>query len=165
MGCARSQKCRRYWLGRENPDGQDSARQQLREEDEKNKLDDAARSAEIDQTITQTEDIRKTRKLRQEYSRRVYLFLRNRILFVGILAVLDSVSGPPICEMPVSTLDTFELIISYLCRVLPKVDVEQPVMLAIVGATTVAVIGLVLAAVKGLFPRAYSPTSTDWARR
>ena len=78
LGCARSQKCRnvlarpgKILMDRTVPDSR------LREEDEKNKLDNAARSAEIDQTITQTEDIRKTRKLRQEYSRRVYLFLRN----------------------------------------------------------------------------------------
>ena len=42
-------------------------------------------------------------------------------------------------------------IMSLLCRFLPSFDVESSILLAVVGGTTVAVIGLVLAVIRGLF--------------
>ena len=74
------------------------------------------------------------------------------VVFVGVLVGMDSCTRPPICGDAGGNLDPFESFIHSICAVLPTVEVGESTMLAIVGSTTVAVLGLVLAVVKGLFP-------------
>ena len=89
--------------------------------------------AEIERTKVGTDEIRRTGKLREEYAANVYKFMKYWIITVGILVLVDSFEKFDDCD-----------------RI--EFDIETNVILAIVGGTTVAVIGLVLAVVKGLFP-------------
>ena len=71
---------------------------------------------------------------------------------VGSLVALDSCEAPLICADSASNPDVVERALIWLCGVSPAVEIEDSVMLAIVGSTTVSVLGLVVAVVKGLFP-------------
>lgn len=108
--------------------------------------------ASADQTRARTEGIRQTHKLRKKYSNRVYRFMVGWVVSVGLLVVLDGFEAPLICTDSVPNPDLVERTFFWLCGVSPAVEIEDSVMLAIVGSTTVAVLGLVLAVVKGLFP-------------
>ena len=95
-----------------------------------------------------TDDLRQTTELRREYADISYRFLRWWVICVGILLVLDALDKPPICE---ESATIYPRLVG-LCQVVPSFDIEGKVMLGVVGGTTVAVIGLALAVVKGLFP-------------
>jgi hypothetical protein len=94
-----------------------------------------------DQTKAQTEQIRDTGKLRDKYAGRVYTLLKWWVWVAVLLLVLDALDPPSIIS------DT-----PCIARFIPAFDVEKQVMLAFLGSTTIAVVGLVLAVVKGLFP-------------
>lgn len=98
------------------------------------------REALTDQTRAQTEQIRDTGKLREKYAERVYTLLKWWVWVAVLLLVLNALDPPPILS------DT-----PWIARFIPAFDVEKQVMLAFLGSTTVAVVGLVLAVVKGLF--------------
>lgn len=89
--------------------------------------------AEIERTKVGTEQIRRTGELREEYAKNVYNFMKYWIIAVGILILVDSFEKFDACD-----------------RI--EFDIETNVILAIVGGTTIAIIGLVLAVIKGLFP-------------
>ena len=74
------------------------------------------------------------------------------VVSVGSLVLLDSCEAPSICADSVPNPDVVGQALIWLCGVSPAVEIEDSVMLAIVGSTTVSVLGLVLAVVKGLFP-------------
>ena len=74
------------------------------------------------------------------------------VVSAGSLVVLDGCEAPLICTDSVPSPDLVERALIWLCGVLPSVEIEDSVMLAIVGSTTVSVLGLALAVVKGLFP-------------
>ena len=94
-----------------------------------------------DQTRARTEQLRHTRELREKYAERVYKLLRWWIFAAIVLLVLDAFNPPAVSE---DSPWIYRLILSF--------DVDTPVMLGFLGGTTVAVVGLVLAVVKGLFP-------------
>lgn len=108
--------------------------------------------ASADQTRALTEGIRQTHELRKRYSDRVFRFMVGWVVSVGSLVVLDGCEAPLVCADSVSNPDVVEYALIWLCGVSPAVEIEDSVMLAIVGSTTVSVLGLVLAVVKGLFP-------------
>lgn len=95
-----------------------------------------------------TDNLRQTTELRRKYADISYRFLRWWVICVGILLVLDALDKPPICE---ESATIYPWLVG-LCQVVPSFDIEGKVMLGVVGGTTVAVIGLALAVVKGLFP-------------
>lgn len=99
------------------------------------------REALTDQTRAQTEQIRDTGKLREKYAERVYRLLKWWVWAAVLILVLDALDPPSIVS------DT-----PWIARFIPTFNVEKQVMLAFLGGTTVAVVGLVLAVVKGLFP-------------
>lgn len=109
----------------------------LREEGQRQEFQEAL----TDQTRAQTEQIRDTGKLREKYAERVYTLLKWWVWVAVSLLVLDALDPPSIVG------DTL-----WIARSIPAFDVEKQVMLAFLGSTTVAVVGLVLAVVKGLFP-------------
>lgn len=94
-----------------------------------------------DHTRAQTELIRDTGKLREIYAERVYTLLKWWVWVAVLLLVLDALDPPSIVSNT-----------PWIARFIPAFDVEKQVMLAFLGGTTVAVVGLVLAVVKGLFP-------------
>ena len=108
--------------------------------------------ATADQTRALTEGIRQTHTLREWSSDRVFRFMLGWVVSAGSLVVLDGCEAPLICTDSVPSPDLVERALIWLCGVLPSVEIEDSVMLAIVGSTTVSVLGLVLAVVKGLFP-------------
>ncbi|MDE0629124.1 MAG: hypothetical protein OXH99_22240 [Bryobacterales bacterium] len=108
--------------------------------------------ASADQTRALTEGIRQTHELRKRYSDRVFRFMVGWVVSVGSLVALDSCEAPLICADSASNPDVVERALIWLCGVSPAVEIEDSVMLAIVGSTTVSVLGLVVAVVKGLFP-------------
>ena len=109
----------------------------LREEGQRREFQGAL----TDHTRAQTEQIRDTGKLREKYAERVYTLLKWWVWGCLLLLVLDALDPPSIVS------DT-----PCIARFIPAFDVEKQVMLAFLGGTTVAVVGLVLAVVKGLFP-------------
>ena len=94
-----------------------------------------------DQTRAQTEQLRQIRELREKYAERVYKLLRWWVIAAVALLILDSFNPPAASK---DSAWIFRLVLSF--------EVDTPVMIAFLGSTTVAVIGLVLAVVKGLFP-------------
>ena len=130
----------------ESVSGPDADRQEERE----SKADqDLAKS---DKTRAQTEGIRETTKLRRKYARKVFRFMVWWVVCAALLLVLDAWEAPSICEDPPGSANSAEQGVLFLCRVLPSLEIEESVMLAITGSTTVSALGLVLAVVKGLFP-------------
>lgn len=65
------------------------------------------------------------------------------MISVGALLVLDAFRRPPACEK--------EGMLGFVCDFLPGLDISDNVLIAVVSSTAVAVIGLVLAVIKGLF--------------
>ena len=94
-----------------------------------------------DQTRAQTEQLRQIRELREKYAERVYRLLRWWVIAAIALLILDSFHPPAASK---SSPWIFRLILSF--------EIDTPVMVAFLGSTTVAVVGLVLAVVRGLFP-------------
>lgn len=62
---------------------------------------------------------------------------------VGALLVLDAFQSPSVCEKGDGR--------AVICDVMPGLDISDNVLIAFVSGTAVAVIGLVLAVIKGLF--------------
>ena len=65
------------------------------------------------------------------------------MISVGALLVLDAFRRPPACEK--------EDMLGSFCDFMPGLDISDNVLIAVVSSTAVAVIGLVLAVVKGIF--------------
>ena len=97
--------------------------------------------AQADQTRAQTERIRQTQELREKYAERVYRLLKWWVFAAIALLVLDALDPPAVIK------DS-----PWIHRLIPAFDIEKQIMLGFLGGTTVAVVGLVLAVVKGLFP-------------
>jgi len=89
----------------------------------------------------QVDDIRLTQELRDKYARRVFRLLICWVSVAISLLVLDALDPPKAFN------DT-----PWIAALVPAFDVEKQVMLTFLGGTTVAVVGLVLAVIKGLFP-------------
>ncbi len=83
-------------------------------------------------------------ELREKYAKQAFKFLQQWVIVVGVFLFIDALHKPPFCQEPRGND-------CWLCM-LPSFDIEGKVMLGVVGGTTVAVIGLALAVVKGLFP-------------
>ena len=94
-----------------------------------------------DQTRAQTEQLRQIRELREKYAERVYKLLWWWVIAAIALLILDSFQPPAVSK---NSPWIFRLILSF--------EIDTPVMVAFLGSTTVAVVGLVLAVVRGLFP-------------
>ena len=92
----------------------------------------------------ETAAVLQTIELRGTYARQAFQFLRQWVLVVGVFLFIDALHKPPFCQETRGND-------CWLCM-LPSFDIEGKVMLGVVGGTTVAVIGLALAVVKGLFP-------------
>lgn len=75
----------------------------------------------------QVDELRQTQALREKYAGRVFWFLVIWVAVAISFLALDALN-------------------------LPAFDIEKQVMMTFLGGTTVAVVGLVLAVVKGLFP-------------
>lgn len=97
--------------------------------------------AQADQTRALTEEIRQTQVLREKYAERVYRLLRWWVFVAIAVLVLDALDPPAVVKD-----------IPWIHRLIPAFDIEKQIMLGFLGGTTVAVVGLVLAVVKGLFP-------------
>ena len=119
-----------------NPDKENARRTQLENQHFQ------ARIAQIEAV---NKDVKSNRNLRIKYAGRVYRFLKYWVSGAGLLVLIDAIQWPD-CSIfdPESSM-------SLLCRSLPSFDVESSILLAVVGGTTVAVIGLVLAVIRGLF--------------
>lgn len=89
------------------------------------------------------ENLEQTTRLQGEYARRAYIFLKWWMISVGALLVLDAFQGPSFCEK--------EYGVGVVCDFIPGLDISDNVLIAVVSSTAVAVIGLVLAVIKGLF--------------
>lgn len=89
------------------------------------------------------ENIEQTTRLQEEYAKRAYTFLKWWMISVGALLVLDAFRRPPACEK--------EGMLGFVCDFMPGLDISDNVLIAVVSSTAVAVIGLVLAVIKGLF--------------
>ena len=89
----------------------------------------------------QVDEIRKTQDLRDKYARRVSRLLICWVSVAISLLVLDALDPPKAFnDRP------------WIAALIPAFDIEKQVMLTFLGGTTVAVVGLVLAVIKGLFP-------------
>lgn len=82
-------------------------------------------------------------RLQRIYARRAYSFLKWWMISVGALLVLDAFQRPSACEK--------EGRLGVICDFIPGLDISDNVLIAVVSSTAVAVIGLVLAVIKGLF--------------
>ena len=111
----------------------------LREESLRQDLD--FQKALAEQKRAQTEEIRQTQELREKYAKRVYTLLKWWVFVAILLLVLDALDPPALFKD-----------IPWIDRLIPAFDIETKIMLAFLAGTTVAVVGLVLAVVKGLFP-------------
>ena len=96
--------------------------------------------AEADRIKAETGYLRQTQELREKYAGRVYRIVKWWVRAAIALLVLDAVDPPQVLN------DTAWI------AWLPAFDIEKQVMIAFLGGTTVAIVGLVLAVVKGLFP-------------
>lgn len=92
------------------------------------------------------EHLEQTTRLQGEYARRAYTFLRWWMISVGALLVLDAFQRPSVCEKG----DERGAICDFI-DFMPGLDISDSVLIAVVSSTAVAVIGLVLAVIKGLF--------------
>ena len=109
--------------------------------DDVQRLDLELQKVQADQTRAETEQIRQTQKLREKYAERVYRLLKGWVCVAITLLVLDALNPPAFFKK-----------ITWIDQLIPAFDIERQVMLGLLGGTTVAVVGLVLAVVKGLFP-------------
>ena len=89
------------------------------------------------------ENLEQTTRLQRRYARRAYTFLKWWMISVGALLVLDAFQRPSFCEK--------EYGVGVVCDFIPGLDISDNVLIAVVSSTAVAVIGLVLAVIKGLF--------------
>ena len=96
---------------------------------------------ETDLIQARIDDLRLTQKLREKYAGRVHRLLIWWVSIAISLLVLDAL------DPPTALNDT-----PFVSWVVPAFDIEKQVMLTFLGGTTIAVVGLVLAVVKGLFP-------------
>ena len=71
------------------------------------------------------------------------------MISVGALLVLDAFQSPSVCEK--------EDGLGGVCGFIPGLDISDNVLIAVVSSTAVAVIGLVLAVIKGLFSDRHLP--------
>ena len=96
---------------------------------------------ETDLIQARIDDLRLAQKLREKYAGRVHRLLMWWVSIAISLLVLDAL------DPPTALNDT-----PFVNWVVPAFDIEKQVMLTFLGGTTIAVVGLVLAVVKGLFP-------------
>ena len=82
--------------------------------------------------------LRQTTNLQLKYASRTYTILTAWMSIALVVVVLDSIDPPPSCQ-------------NFACIWVKAFSVDWRVMLGIVGSTTAAVIGLVIAVIKGLF--------------
>jgi hypothetical protein len=92
----------------------------------------------------QVADLRQSTELRREYADKAHRIVCRWLLGVGGLLVIDAIHKPFSCQEIAGRS-------SWFCK-LPSFDVETEVMISLIGGTTIAIIGLVLAVIKGLFP-------------
>ena len=92
----------------------------------------------------QVDEIHQTQTLREKYARRVFWLLVCWVSIAITLLILDALDPPEVFNNT-----------PWIASLIPAFDIEKQVMLTFLGGTTVAVVGLVLAVIKGLFP---SPT-------
>jgi hypothetical protein len=124
---------------------------QISPEEETRKLQEGERSHR--RNLALIRNIEQTTKLQRRYARRAYTFLKWWTISVGALLVLDALQAPPVCET--------EGWSGAVCDLFPRLDISDNVLIAIVGSTAVAVIGLVLAVIKGLFPVGHPPQESS----
>ena len=89
----------------------------------------------------QVDEIRQTQELRDKYAGRVFRLLIWWVSIAITLLILDGLDPPKVFN------DT-----PWIAALIPAFDIERQVMLTFLGGTTVAVVGLVLAVIKGLLP-------------
>lgn len=89
----------------------------------------------------QMSDRRQDRGERKHYAACLYWLIVGWLIFAGVVVMTSAIE----CDMPVFMVRPF-------CIANVKINVPQPVALALIGATTLNVIGLFYVVAKYLFP-------------